>query len=35
VVEVGGYLGYAAPMLLFLLLPDRLRPRLRSAARTA
>ena len=34
VVEVAGYVVYAAPMLLFLLLPDRLRQRL-SPARTA
>jgi high-affinity iron transporter len=34
-IEVTGYLVYAAPMLLFLLLPDRLRPRVGSAARTA
>ena len=35
VIEAAGYLVYAAPMLLFLLWPDRLRPKLRSAARTA
>jgi FTR1 family protein len=32
--EVGGYVVYALPMLLFLLLPDRWRPR-RSMVRTA
>ena len=33
VIEVAGYLVYAAPMLLFVLVPDRLRPR-RGGART-
>lgn len=34
VIEVAGYLVYAAPVLLFVLVPDRLRPR-RGGARTA
>ena len=33
VIEVAGYAIYALPMLLFLLLPDRLRPRLRARPR--
>jgi high-affinity iron transporter len=32
-IEVAGYAIYALPMLLFLLLPDRLRPRMRVRAR--
>jgi high-affinity iron transporter len=36
VIEAGGYLAYALPMLAFLLLPERLRPRgRRTALRTA
>lgn len=35
VIEAVGYVAYAVPLLVYLLLPDRLRPRLVSARRTA